>query len=211
MTLSKTEIEKIQSTGIDWFGQPLKVDGITGPKTEWWAGILSLHPTRVQIIKTALEYYRRGVKEEGGPNRGKWVDAFQEPAGIGLGNPWCIAFTSFVLVNDCGLTWPYHMSAYQLIAWAKATGRVVQDPLPGDLFAFTYPDSKTHEGHGGIVLAANADWIADCDGNVGNAVGVGKRARRGLTFIRTVPVVSAPTMPTLADLPMLDGTRALTR
>lgn len=208
--MTKDEVIKVQTPGIDWFGQPLVVDGNAGPKTQWWAGILLLHPTRVQIIKTALEYYRRRVKETA-PNRGDGVDEFQEPAGIGLGNPWCIAFTSFVLVNDCRLTWPYHMSAYQLIAWAKATGRVVQDPLPGDLFAFLYPDSKTKEGHGGIVLGSDASWIADVDGNVGNAVAVGKRARRGLTFVRTVDAVPETTMPTLTDLLTLDSARALTR
>jgi hypothetical protein len=206
-------VKALQESGIDWFGEPLAVTGKVDARTEWWAGISSLPFQRQQIVRTALGYYQRRVKEDAGrPNRGKYVDLFTAPGKLGPGVPWCIAFTSFVLHVDCGMAdWPYHMSAYKVIEWAKSEKRITDSPLPGDMFAFTYPDSPTHEGHGGFVLAHNADWIVDCDGNVGDAVQVGRRASRGLTFIRTVDGAAGPTMPDIGQFKMLDSTRSLTR
>lgn len=205
MTLDEEQIRHIQTTGIDWYGLPLVVDGKWGPKTAWWAGITTLPTLRQSIVQTVLKYKAMGVKEEGGANHGPWVDKFLAPAKL-IGEPWCVSFTSYVL-REVGMSdWPYHTSAYGLINWAKQTGRVVKTPLPGDLFAFLHDSHAVGftPGHGGTVLASDSNWIADCDGNVGNAVDVGKRAIQGLTFIRTVDDAAFPlTMPT--DLRMLDG------
>lgn len=209
MTLDQQQIKFLQAGGIDWNGERLKVDGDYGPKTQWWHGISTLPELRIRVIKTALMH--NGIKEDTGrPNRSTTIDRIQKPGGLGLGNPWCIAFVSAVL-RDCSVSWPvYHMSAYELLKWAKAEGRITTEPLPGDLFAFLY-DTKAvgfTPGHGGFVLGANEDWIADVDGNVGDSVKVGKRARQGLTFIRTVVDERIPLiMPPLKDLVNLDGAR----
>lgn len=208
--LAHEQIIQIQTGGIDWNGVSLEVDGKWGDKTAWWAGILTLPFQRQKIIRTCLEYYHKDTREDAGrPNRSTVVDSFEKPAGL-LGEPWCVMFTSKVL-RECFFdesVWPYHTSAYGLLEWAKKTNRVVKDPLPGDLFAFLHLDDPKHSGHGGIVLAADALWIADCDGNVGDRVRVGRRARDGLTFIRTVdPVGPQLVMPPREKLDNLDGSR----
>lgn len=209
MILDREQVKEIQLRGIDWTGKKLKVDGDYGPKTQWWHGISTLPPMRQDLTCTALFY--NGKKEDTGrPNRSLWLDEIQAPGGLGVGNPWCIAFVSYVM-RSCNADWPiYHMSAYAMLQWAKAEGRITTDPLPGDIFAFLYdPTAKGFTpGHGGFVLAANEDWIADIDGNVGDSVKVGKRARQGLTFIRTVPDERPKLiMPPLTELTDLDGSR----
>jgi hypothetical protein len=207
--VNKEQIIKIQERGIDWNGKPLSHDGDIGPKTAWWIGIESLPETRQRIVRIALGHNGK-TEDAGRPNRSVWIDEVQHPAGIGYGHPWCILFPSNVL-RAAGLKdWPYHAGAYAMIEWAKKEGLVTQSPLPGDIFAFTYNVNQAYSpGHGGIVLAADALWEVSVEGNVGDSVKVGKRARSGLTFIRTVPDHREMlTMPVLKDLPNLDGTRS---
>ncbi len=209
MTLDTEQIKQIQFGGVDWTGQRLRVDGNYGPKTQWWHGVSLLPHARRLAVLVALSHNGR-KEDKGRPNRSEWLDKIQEPGGIGVGNPWCIAFVSNVM-HECRVDWPlYHMSAYAMLEWAKANGRITTDPLPGDVFGFLYDTTAKGftPGHGGFVLAANADWICDIDGNVGDSVKVGKRARQGLTFIRTVPDERIPLiMPPLTELPNLDGAR----
>lgn len=211
MALSREEVIAIQKSGIDWTGAPLTPDGVWGARTAWWAGILTLPMQRQRLLHYSLGLHHRGVKEDTGrPNRSPFLDTIQAPGGIGPGNPWCIALVSHVM-RETGVDWPiYHMSAYELIRWAKASGRVTTSPLPGDAYAFLYnPEAVGFTpGHGGILTASNADWISVCDGNVGDSMRTGKRAAKGLTYIRTVPPSDTPLiMPPLKDLPNLDGAR----
>lgn len=210
MTLTTEQVKAIQRGGIDWFGVKLKEDGDYGPRTQWWDGILSLPLIRQQIIRTALKY--NGTKEDAGrPNRSAQIDKWQNPGGLGVGNPWCIAFAMGVLreVGACQ-DWPYHTSAYEFMRWAGVNGLITRDPLPGDCFAFVYDLTAVGQtpGHGGIVLATDVDWMIDVDGNVGDSVVVGKRARDGITYIRTVPDVRHQfVMPPTKDFRNLDGAR----
>jgi len=200
------QLKALQTRGIDWLGQPLQVDGNQGPKTEWFAYLESLDRRREMIVRTALKYFAQGVKENPGtPNRGPVVDEFQKPAGLPLGIPWCLSFVSYVM-QEAGADWPvYHASAAAAMAWAAKERRIVKNPLPGDAFAFLYPpESKlAGHGHGGIVLGYDGNWIADCDGNVGDSVRVGFRAAAGLTFIRSVLDNTICPMP--QGLTRLDG------
>lgn len=202
------QILEIQATGIDWYGEPLKVDGAWGPRTAWWAGILSLPEQRQKIVRTCLGYYKKGIKEdEGRPNQGEWVDRFNEPGRLGPAQPWCVAFTSYVL-RECWFeedVWPYHMSTKYLLEWAHGNGRMTKDPLPGDLACFMHDQDK---GHTEFNLAISPLWTLDCGGNVGNQIQVGKRARDGILFVRTVDHEgSRLVMPPLEKMLNLDGTR----
>jgi hypothetical protein len=210
-SLTSEQIKALQDMddAIDWTGKPLTVDGNYGPRTQWWHGISKLHPVRQGILQCALAYHFDGTAETGLPNRSPVIDQMQEPGGLTpkYGHPWCLAFVSWCLTR-AGADWPvYHMSAYKAIQWARANDRIVTNPLPGDVFCFLYPSESAKSpgaGHGGIVLGCDKDWIADVDGNVGNAVRVGRRARAGLTFIRTVQENPGQlTMPT--NLDRLDG------
>lgn len=207
--LTMEQVKAIQSAnggGIDWTGKKLKVDGDYGARTQWWHYISSLHNLRQQFIRQLLYFNQLGVKDDGN-NRGKQVDVFVEPSGLELGVPWCIALQSYCL-RAVGADWPiYHMSAFKLIEWAKENNRITDRPLPGDLHAFLYP--KGHalygSGHGGGLLGAGSDWAAVCDGNVGDSIHVGMRAREGLTFIRTVDDDVQPTAVASMGLTRLDG------
>lgn len=199
------DILEIQEGGIDYYGEPLKKDG-WGPRTAWWAGILSLPVQRRLIVCAALKYYKLGIKDDGN-NRGHWPDEFLKPAGL-IGKPWCVAMTSYILRNEAWFTedvWPYHTSTLKLIEWAEKNNRVVKEPLPGDLSCFMHNET---EGHTDINLATNKYWVLNVGGNLSNTVKVGKRARDGLTFIRTVDVEGSKlACPPLESVLNLDGTR----
>lgn len=182
MVLTKQQIINLQSTGIDWFGNPLKPDGVLGPKTHWWQGITTLDQKRQDVIKLALGYHASNVGVElTGHNDGPFIDMLFEP--VGLKNlAWCIAFCSHVY-RKCGVPWPkYHTSAWQVIQWAKENGRLIESPLPSDLEVFLYPAvrGEDRKGHGRIVLAYDATTgrTAGVDGNVQNTIRIGYRDPR---------------------------------
>jgi len=204
--LTQDQIEDIQKDGFDWFGKPLRVDGDYGPKTQWWHYITTLHPVRQLTVREHLRYYVAGTKETS-PNEGPVVSLFNAPAGEHfVGKAWCIGYQSFVL-RASGADWPiHHVSTYEMLEWAKDTGRITKNPRPGDVHAFMYPKGSKlfGSGHGGGLLFADPLWVACCDGNVGDSVQVGKRARDGLTFIKTVlDDVESPLVP--MSLTRLDG------
>ena len=190
--MAHMDIKTIQATGIDWFGAPLKVDGDLGPKTAWWIGILSLDQKRQEVIKLALGYHHKGMKEENGPgitNGGTWVSSLLKPAGL-KNQPWCAALTSH-LYTTCGVKLPkYFTSAWQYIDWATKNGKLVTDPLPGDMHAILHPKKPgdtSIKGHVGLVLARDADTVYCVDGNVSDAVRAGRRKMvPDMKFIRVI-------------------------
>ena len=205
--MTKDEVIAIQRGGMDWLGQPLLCDGDYGPRTQWWHYITTLHPKRQQLVMAWLWFHAMGTVKDDGNNRGTWPDRFMEPSGLKPGGAWCIAFMSYCL-HQCNADWPvYHASTFNMLEWAKTNGRITTQPKPGDIHCFMYPrESKLFgKGHGGGVIAVDTSWVAVCDGNVGDTVKVGKRARDGLTFIRTVDdEASSPAVANM-NLQRLDG------
>lgn len=202
MTLTEQEIRSIQVGGIDWYGNPLKMDGKYGPKTAWWRGITTLSDKRQTVIKIGLGYHAIGAGEntDMGPNRGTFPDSVLKPAGL-IGKPWCVAFCSYVL-RKSNVDWPvYLVSTYRLHEWAQANNRIVKDPLPGDIMGFFHdakPGDTQVNGHGEFVIATDNEWVYDFGGNIGDMVRVGRRARHdGMFFVRTVeenkPTLTCPT------------------
>jgi len=187
MTLTKQHVLDIQKNGIDWFGEPLARDGIYGPKTAWWEGILTLDPKRQAVLRLALGYHAVNAGEATGRNDGTFVDMLFEPVGMQKkGYAWCVAFISHCY-RMCGADWPiYHTSAWQVIDWAKKNGKLVPEPLPGDAEVFLYPkvSGEDWKGHGRIVTGFDAKTgrTAGVDGNVENAVRVGYRDPRPNRF-----------------------------
>jgi hypothetical protein len=183
MALSKDEVKKIQTGGIDWAGQPLKVDGIMGPKTAWWKGILSLDPKRQEVLRLALGYHATNMGEKTGRNDGDFVDMLFKPVDLQKrGYSWCVAYISHCY-RECGVTWPkYHVSAWSVIDWAKENNRLVEEPMPSDIEVFLYPKVKGEDwqGHGRIITAYDpvTKRTAGVDGNVQNLVRVGYRDPR---------------------------------
>jgi hypothetical protein len=181
INLTKDEVKKIQAGGIDWNGQPLKQDGDYGQRTKWWHGITTLDQKRQDVLKLALGYHAANMGEATGKNDGAFVDMLFKP--VGLRNlAWCLAFVSHCYTR-CNVPWPkYHVSAYQVIQWAKENQKFVTEPMPGDLEVFLYEKVKGEDwkGHGRIVTGYDTitGRTAGVDGNVTNLVRVGFRDPR---------------------------------
>ena len=185
--MTPEQIKKIQFDGIDWLGNPLKVDGLMGPKTEWWHAISQLSEQRQDVLKLALGYHTMGMGEDRNnsiANDGTFVDMLLKPVRL-KHQPWCLAFCSHVYWK-CTIHWPaYVTGAKQLVDLVKAGKQAVfvDVPLPGDIEVFLYPLEKgnTHQpGHGRIVTGYDPKTgeTAGVDGNVGDAVRVGRRRNR---------------------------------
>jgi hypothetical protein len=182
--MTPAEIKLIQPNGIDWLGNPLKVDGITGPKTKWWQGILSLDLKRQNVLRLALGYHASNIVfEKTGRNDSEFVDKLFEPVGMQRkGYPWCCALVSHIM-RECDVEWPkYHVSAWTIIDWAKRNNLIVEDPLPSDIEAYLYPKIKGEDrkGHVRIVSAWDKPNKISCgvDGNINNDIRVGRRHER---------------------------------
>lgn len=199
-------IRRFQSEASDWTGCPLAVDGQLGPRTRWALAIADLPRYRRDIVRTAtLEH---GVVEEPfGSNRGAAVDAYLKPAGVGLGQPWCAAFVSWVLrESGCLEGLKYTASAATMLRQLRPC---VSKPLPGDVFGWINPDGT---GHVGFVigsppyLGGDAELIT-CEGNSRNGVRVNRRPREGLMLCRVQPplVLVAAEVP---GLPLVQRTEA---
>lgn len=177
--MTSDEIKALQKTGIDYYGNPLKVDGIDGNKTAWWRGIASLSQQRQDVIRLALGYHAVGMGETTGKNDGTFVDMLLAPSKL-HNVPWCLALCSHVY-RKCGVDWPkYHVSAYSALEWAKANNKLVLDPLPGDLCVYLHdkqPGDTQIKGHGEIVLASDDQFMYDVGGNISNQVRSGRRIR----------------------------------
>jgi hypothetical protein len=128
-------------------------------------------------------------EEPRGSNRGPWVDRYLAAAGLPPGSPWCAAFVTYLL-KQCGYShFPPNPAAVSSWArWAEVCGRVVAVPNRGDLFFLLHANG---EGHIGIVLEDNGDWIRTVEGNSnddgsreGWEVVRHERPLAGLRFIR---------------------------
>lgn len=173
-----------QRSHLDCFNKPLTVDGQLGPLTNWAFAFDSLNRPAKSVITTARSCI--GIKEEGTSNRSVDVDEFLAPAAVGFGHPWCCAFVSWVLMM-CGQmqheTGQYFVSVYAFSnAWRE---RHTQNPEVGDMFIILRGGGK---GHIGFVLGVEDNEIMTLEGNVRNAVRVGRRDRSKINhYVRLSP------------------------
>jgi CHAP domain len=121
-----------------------------------------------------------GVTEEGGDNRGRWVEAYQASVGIPAGSPWCAAFVRFRFEQaadklDLELPAAFPDSGWvpAYVSWAKRSGfwvpaKDADQIQKGDLACFWFP-AKGRCAHIGIVVAPpNEDGIFQTvEGNTG--------------------------------------------
>lgn len=191
--MTPEEIRAFQATRADWNGQRLSTDGVLGPKTEWALALRACGPERERIVRTAQEYL--GVVETPlGSNRSPSIDLFLQPAGIGLGHPWCAAFVSYVL-RECRVPLvKYHVSVHEMAAMNPARGTSMA--LPGDVF---YILRKDGTGHTGFIIGGSPREVMTLEGNVRNRVMVGRRDRSKINGI-------IDTVPSSARMPLVSGT-----
>lgn len=121
-----------------------------------------------------------GVTEEGGENRGKYVQTYLASVGLGPGYPWCAALVHYRLLQAChalGVDPNPHFpkSGYcpDWKQWAQSNGLWIPVDsdirvLPGDVCLF-YFASKERVAHAGIVVARKPDssGVMTVEGNTG--------------------------------------------
>jgi hypothetical protein len=128
-----------------------------------------------------------GVTEQGGNNRGKYVETYLAAVDLDPGDPWCAAFCRFRFEQAAkvlGLTLPasFPDSGYcpDFSAWGKGrkfwlpvSSSVSRDELAvGDLCLFWFA-SKGRHAHIGIVVEVHPWGCYTVEGNTGPEVGDG--------------------------------------
>lgn len=124
------------------------------------------------------------VREEKGNNHGRYIDDFlKESGGLNPGNPWCAASLNWCaeMVNA-----PNPDKADAAVIgwrnWAKANGRLVDQPKRGYLCGYITPGKTT--GHIGIVRSVDGEFVRSIEGNTSSGQSGSQRDGDGL-FRRT--------------------------
>jgi hypothetical protein len=129
-------------------------------------------------IQIALSY--DGVREKGGNNRGKQVEAFQASIGLSPGDPWCAAFVCFCIkeaAKQLGVKpkFEYGGSVYKL--WTRNQGLQVTQPTQNCIFLIDHGLSKagTRIGHTGFCIGRNQSHTETLETMEGNTNSAGSR------------------------------------
>lgn len=147
-------------------------------------------PIALRAAQDALKPSVLAVREQGGNNRGLWVERFLRCIGLAPGNPWCVAWCQWRLreaaeaLNAALPTWWTRTgSVYKAgnSLWRTAAERQLLIPgqqrgsvRVGDLALLAW--SKPYPSHVGIVVGFWADGVIVVEGNTngdGSAEGDG--------------------------------------
>lgn len=186
-------IRNFQSRHLDKHNAPLEIDGEVGDLT-WWA----LQNPRSKIQGGAIDYGRMpgfdaggsatgrlalefairelnaGAGEEGGNNRGPWVQKYLQPCGLGEGHSWCAAFVSWCFLqaadgNKKNMPFKYSAGARNIFNQLKQRGYsydAIQGlPQPGDIVTWWRVSMASGFGHIGIVHHFNDGFLYTLEGN----------------------------------------------
>lgn len=119
------------------------------------------------------------VREELGPNHGKYVDDFlKESGGLGKGYPWCAASLNWVC-EAVGAPNPEKNDASVVgwKTWAKLNGRLRTEPTRGFLCGLLNPNLT---GHIGIIRSVEVDLVRSIEGNTSSGEKGSQRDGDGL-------------------------------
>jgi hypothetical protein len=200
--MTPEQIAEFQRGHDDWAGNPLRVDGALGPRTQWALEISRLDPRRQAIVERACSSV--GIAElVGQANRSAQIDSWLARCGAPLGSPWCAAFASWCLsVNGLPVT---------RLGGAQALGRSLAptlDPVPGDIMWFA---TGSWTGHCGIVIGVGPEEVATVEGNQHDAVRLARRRRAEVRFARSTPELLPHGAAVPPELPLIPVKREGTR
>jgi hypothetical protein len=133
-----------------------------------------------------------GVREEGGANRGPWVEKFLAFVGLARGNPWCASWAVYCchlaakeLGQSCSV--PKTGSTSAIARWAKKTGNLLDGPEPGCLALVRGNAYGTGYVHTALVHDVLPDGLLlTVEGNWLNSVRWNRRKAAGCDFARIV-------------------------
>lgn len=164
----------------------LKPDGVAGPITK--ARLMPVHarkeiqralesgeqigPFHRAFVNTALSMLH--VREEGGDNRGLWVERFQKAGGGSPGQAWCAYFLLFCSEEAAKLTgtpdpmdkFTGHVMTNAGLAKSRGWTRNKMEAVRGDVFWMQFGGGK---GHTGIVLSYANGIYSTVEGNTNGA------------------------------------------
>lgn len=186
-------VRAFQSQNLDQHGQPLVVDGVAGPLTQW-----SLeHPkpflkppaaidftampasggsrTGRAALAIAIGELKANAREIGGNNRGPFVRKYLAPAGVEEGNSWCASFVSWCFLqasdgDEAKMPFAYTPGARSLLGefkrkgWAHAPGSGYL-PQPGDVVVWWRVSLQGWLGHTGFVHSLKDGMLYTIEGN----------------------------------------------
>jgi hypothetical protein len=187
-----------QASHKNHLGQPLRVDGVLGPETQWALDFETICEARRTIIERAWQYL--GLAEDPpGSNDDplKLIRTWLGRCGAAPGDPWCAAFASHCL----------SAGTPRLVrcAGAQALGGLfppTAEPRPADIFWF--PTGRIH-GHVGLVLGVGAAEVMTIEGNCANMVRCVRRDAAGLRFSRTIEDTSGKVPAVVPSVPQAPG------
>lgn len=184
-----------QHHGMDASGEALEPDGIVGRNTlfslrasdseQVFAEIprkfsdmtLANGPFHNEVVNIALEEIRAGAREIGGNNQGKFVDKYHRTARASdYAWAWCAAFTSWCFEQasikfDVDMPFDYTGGAQDIFHQMRRKKwnfdpQVVR-PEAGDVVVWWRGQTKSWQGHVGIVWGCVNDIVYVIEGNVG--------------------------------------------
>ncbi|MCY1529195.1 hypothetical protein D9M68_643280 [compost metagenome] len=125
--------------------------------------ILSTQPRNPQHItrNTILTIARSqiGIREATGNNDGQQVEAYLKVTNLPKGNPWCVAFISWVFAK-AGYAQPRTAWSPSLFPIAKQT-KIIR---PAHVFGIYFKALK-RIAHAGLVEEQQGNWIVTIEGN----------------------------------------------
>lgn len=137
-----------------------------------------------QMALAALE----GIREEGGNNRGKWVEMIQYAVGLSRGDAWCMAACQaavrFVELWK-GIQSPLCASGHCLTVFKNSKDCQVKTPEEGDLIVYQHGD--TQNGHvEGIVEIYRGLFAFTMGGNTSSGPGIEREGDGEFFRMRTL-------------------------
>ena len=125
-----------------------------------------------------------GVREVG-TNRGDWVEAFQDSAGVGPGDPWCASFVTFCIIVAAAATgyeFPPSIKVKNLASvkswedWARSNGKLTSKKR-GSILYWTHPNGT---GHIGFCVGSVLGFTRTIEGNTSSGKKGSQRDGDGL-------------------------------
>lgn len=153
-----------------------KIAQVRGALEAKYLGYLKFEPEARVLL--CMAYLCDSIKvHEVGNNRGEWVEAFLDSAGVAGGNPWCASALTFacrVAVVSC----PRGPAAVRnWHEWFSAGGKLSQIPKRGMI---AMHNSGGGKGHIGIVVKSIGPIVWTIEGNTSSGESGSQRDGDGL-------------------------------
>lgn len=120
-----------------------------------------MNPSVAVARLTAAAHVSVGLHEQGGANRGQWVEHVLKFVGLKPGQPWCAALVSYLgakafqpaALKGGKSSWPLPLTGGCAVLgdFAIKHDLLRSKPLPGDVFLVWFP-SKGRFAHTGIIV-----------------------------------------------------------